>query len=450
MNSSSLTSRNHALSIWQAGVDAVRSDRLVRDQVRVDGKNLRLGKYSVALDSFDRICIVGGGKAASGLAAGLEQALQGISQPLSGWVNVPEDCLLPTQSIHLHAARPAGVNEPTKEAVAGTAEILRRVDQLGSRDLCITLIAGGGSALLPAPVDGISLADKLAVTRLLSHNGADIHQLNTVRKQLSRIKGGGLAAACRAGQSVALIISDVLGDPLDIIASGPTVENSTTAADALTVLETFAQSPDDVPESVWKYLQQSRERDTTKVNPANETCTNLVLANNATALDACAVKARQLGYEPVILPTELREAEADRVATSLLQVARQRMRDSTTKPLCLLSGGEPVVRLAPSEVRGLGGRNQQLVLAVIRELAAEQMPAITLLSGGTDGEDGPTPAAGAVIWPDLVQSIAASQLNTDDYLQRNDAYSLLQSLGALVVTGPTHTNVCDVRVLLIP
>ena len=453
MNPSSLTTRTHALSIWQAGVDAVGSQRLVRDHVRIAGGRLHFGSHSVALESFDRICIVGGGKAAGGLAVGLEQALAGIPQPLSGWVNVPADCVLPTNSIHLHPARPPGINEPTEEAVGGTAEILRQVSQLGPRDLCIALIAGGGSALLPAPAGKITLADKLAVTRLLSHNGADIHQLNTVRKQLSRIKGGGLASACQAGQLVSLIISDVLGDPLDVIASGPTVANTTTPADALSILESFANQPQQVPESVWQHLQSlcSQAADS---SPASSTdcTTNVVLANNATALEASAATARQLGYTPIILPTEFREAEAERVATQLLAAARQQVSESSSSPVCLLSGGEPVVQLAPADVRGLGGRNQQLILAALQAMTAEAAAlgaSITFLSAGTDGEDGPTSAAGAVIWPDLIQTLAATRMNLADYLQRNDAYTLFESLGALVVTGPTQTNVCDVRVILI-
>ncbi|MFH1574117.1 MAG: glycerate-2-kinase family protein, partial [Acidobacteriota bacterium] len=221
--------RHDALRIWHAALDAVRSETLVRNALRVEGPNLRVGDDSIRLDSIRRIAVVGAGKAGAGMAAAVEDVLGGRlmeEKELAGWVNVPEDCVRPLGRIHLHGARPAGVNEPTPAGAAGSAEILRLVESLWADDLCLCLISGGGSALMPAPVEAITLDDKLAVTRHLSAAGANIEQLNTVRKQLSRIKGGGLARACRAGRLVALLISDVLGDPLDVIASGPTVEDS--------------------------------------------------------------------------------------------------------------------------------------------------------------------------------------------------------------------------------
>lgn len=452
MTMSSLKLRSDAQSIWQAGVDAVRSEQLVLNQVRLSDDSIQFGEHKIRLDSFDRICVVGAGKAAAGLAVGLETALattisESSEKSLDGWVNVPKDCVLPTRWIHLHPARPPGVNEPTPAAEKGAAKILEMVGKLGPRDLCIVLIAGGGSALLPAPVATVSLADKLAVTRLLSHNGADIHQLNTVRKQLSRIKGGGLAAACRAGQLVTLTISDVLGDPLDVIASGPTVRDPSTPADAIGVLERFSTNGDPVPQSVWDYLRSNDNVGTTalRVHPS---ATNTVLANNRTAIDACAESARKLGYQTTILPTDDREPSAAIVAERLLKEIRSYQ---SQQPICLLSGGEPVVELAPPETRGKGGRNQQLVLAALDQLATVTNfdKQITLLSAGTDGEDGPTDAAGAMLWPDLVTAVASGRLELDDYLNRNDAYPILDSLDALIRSGPTHTNVCDIRVMLV-
>ena len=207
----------------------------------------------------------------------------------------------------MHAARPAGVNEPTPEGVAGAEEILRLVESLGPDDLCLCLISGGGSALMPAPVEGITLADKLAVTRHLSAAGANIEQLNTVRKQLSRIKGGGLLRACRAGRLVSLIISDVLGDPLDMIASGPTVPDSSTPQAALEVLERFTPRAAGISPAVFEYLQaRSRPlRPAAKPSPggcrlrradAGVTIANLVIGNNATAVDAAGKEAERLGY----------------------------------------------------------------------------------------------------------------------------------------------------------
>ena len=249
--------RSDALAIWQAGLEAVRSEPLLRNHVRVVGRMLHVGDEAIDLDRVGRIVVVGAGKAGAGMAAGIERALGGelmAEKNLTGWINVPADCLRPLERIHLHAARPAGVNEPTSEGVAGAEEILRLVAGLDERDLCLCLLSGGGSALLPAPAEGITLADKQAVTRHLSQSGANIQELNTVRKQLSRIKGGGLMRACRAGRLLTLIISDVIGDPLDVIASGPTVPNLSTAADALAVLEKFHAREAGVAESVFEFL----------------------------------------------------------------------------------------------------------------------------------------------------------------------------------------------------
>ncbi len=230
--------------IWRAGLEAVRSDRLVAgacaSTARCSGSKTSRSIWR----AFGRIVVVGAGKAGAGMAAGFEQALGRqwlATKQVAGWINVPADCLRPLERLHLHPARPAGVNEPTVEGVDGTGEILRLVESLAPQDVCFVLLSGGGSALLPAPADGITLADKLTVTRRLSAAGANITELNTVRKWLSRIKGGGLARACRAGRLFTLIISDVLGDPLDVIASGPTVIDRSTPAEALAVLERFAQ-----------------------------------------------------------------------------------------------------------------------------------------------------------------------------------------------------------------
>ena len=252
--------RDDALRIWQAGLEAVRSERLVAAAVRVEEHWLHVAdEPPIDLNRVGRIAVVGAGKAGAGMAAALEQILGptwSAAKQLTGWVNVPNDCVRPLGWIHLHAARPAGRNEPTVEGVAGAEETLRIVGSLASDDLCIALISGGGSALLPLPVEGISLADKLAVTRHLSAAGANIAQLNIVRKQLSRIKGGGLARACRAGRLIALIISDVPGDPLDVIASGPTVEDHSIPQQALDVLRRFDPNATEIPASVYETLKR--------------------------------------------------------------------------------------------------------------------------------------------------------------------------------------------------
>jgi glycerate 2-kinase len=428
--------------------------------VHVGPDTLQIADEIMSLSSIRRIVVVGAGKAGAGMAAGLEAALGPevlASQHVTGWINVPADCVRTLSRITLHAARPAGVNEPTADGVAGCEQILALVSQLTPDDLCICLLSGGGSALLPAPARGITLQDKLAVTRHLSGAGANIQQLNTVRKHLSRIKGGRLARACRAGQLVALIISDVLGDPLDVIASGPTVPDATTAEDALQVLEQFHARAAGISPAVFAALQAARAaRDATLPAPACRVI-NCVIGNNAVAVDAAGAEAERRGYSHAMVAARQLEGDAETIGRHLAAMARH-MRN-TAGPDCLISGGEPTVTLAPAGQRGLGGRNQQLVLAALQDFlvarsASDQrtdapLAGALILSGGTDGEDGPTDAAGALVDGPLADAVVARGLDVSDYLRRNDAYHLLASLGALIKTGPTHTNVCDVRVVLV-
>jgi len=439
--------RRDALRIWQAGVDAVRSERLVRDALRVEGRTLVVADEQLSLDAVGRIVVVGAGKAGAGMAAAVEEALGpslAEEKQLAGWVNVPEDCVRPLGRIHLHGARPAGVNEPTPAGAAGSAEILRLVESLATGDLCLCLISGGGSALMPAPVDAITLDDKLAVTRHLSGAGANIEQLNAVRKQLSRIKGGGLARACRAGRLVSLIISDVLGDPLDVIASGPTVEDSSTPQLALEVLDRFDARAAGISPAVFEYLRAKQAAEPPK--PVCEV-THHIIGNNATAVDASGREAERLGYSLSMVSAERSEGAADQIGRHLAGMALK-MRDGPG-PDCLVSGGEPVVKLIDAAKRGLGGRNQQLALAALEQLADDGAAGIVLLAGGTDGEDGPTDAAGALFDASILSAARQQGLDPADYLARNDAYRFFEPLDALVKTGPTHTNVCDVRVVVV-
>ena len=359
--------------------------------------------------------MVGAGKAGAGMAEAVENILGPKlrrEKQLGGWVNVPADCVRPLECIHLHAARPAGVNEPRPEGVLGSREILRIVESLGPDDLCLCLLSGGGSALLPAPVEGITLEDKLAVTRHLSAAGANIDQLNTVRKQLSRIKGGGLSRACRAGLLISLIISDVPGDRLDVIASGPTVEilprrkrrwrcspNFALARRAFR-RESSSIYSKNLRLSGRNCLLPLRARaNVGSSQPLGRTNTarilNFIIGNNATAVDAAGMAAERLGYSHAMSSSNRPEGFAEDVGRHLAEIAL-RMRTGPG-PNCLISGGEPVVRLVESSRRGLGGRNQQLVLAAFEFLAEDGAAGIAILSGGTDGEDGPTDAAGAVL-----------------------------------------------------
>ncbi len=356
--------------------------------------------------------------------------------------------------VHVHAARPAGVNEPTAEGVAGTREILKLVSDAGERDLCIALISGGGSALMPAPVDGITLEDKQNVTRFLSGAGADITELNTVRKHLSVVKGGGLLRACRAGELVTLILSDVLGDPLDLIASGPTVPDTSTIGDAIDVLRKY-----DPQKSLGDriYATLLRQQTDTAVPTGHQVCkfTTLVIGNNAVAVDEAGIRAEKLGYNHAMQSARQCEGSAEDVGRRLAEmtVGMLRADPNAHRTDCLITGGEPTVTLAAANVRGRGGRNQQLVLAAYQHLLTMQLTdqeweRICILSGGTDGEDGPTDAAGAILDADVHHRASELGLDLADHLQRNDAYTYFKLANGLLITGPTGTNVCDLRVVV--
>ncbi len=443
--------RRDAESIWRAGVAAVDSKRLVADVVRNTGAELVICGHPIPLAKLNRLVVVGAGKAGAGMAAGFEQAAGAelVRERLNGWVNVPADCVGSLQSIHLHAARPAGINEPTEEGARGAKQILELVAGLGEKDVCVVLLSGGGSALLPAPVAAITLADKQQVTRMLMHAGATIDELNCVRKQLSLVKGGGLARATQAGLVMTLIISDVIGDPLDVIASGPTVADSSTAADALAVLRKYAPNQGDVSLAVTAYLTR-KAKESSQVKPIPSTVHHHVIGNNAIAVSAAAGRAAKLGYAVRSLGSA-NEGEAKIVGRELAEMCLA-VRDEgspLSAPACLLSGGEPVVHLAESDEPRTGGRNQEVAVAAIERLWDEGFSRMLLLSGGTDGEDGPTDAAGGIADADVLSAAQSAGLRPADFLAINNTYAFLAQTGGLLKTGPTHTNVMDLRVVLI-
>ena len=438
--------------IWRAGVAAVDSRRLVRQALETSPGQLTICGVHYSVPSGSQVLVVGAGKAGAGMAEGVVEAVRGslASDQLSGWVNVPADCVRPLDAIHLHAARPAGVNEPTPEGAEGSARILEMASRLEPEDLCLVLMSGGGSALLPAPVDGLSLADKVALTRLMSRAGATIQQLNAVRKQLSRIKGGGLARACR-GRIASLIISDVADDPLDVIASGPTVPDPGTAAEAIAILEQLIPDRRQVPESVWRILEAKAREPAAKPIPAFPHVRNFVIGNNRTAVEAAAALAPAVGcQEARVLGWDLggvaREVGADLAEEALrLQAGLSRQ----CRPICLVSGGEPIVRVASTGRPQKGGRNQELALAALASLRERNAAGITILSGGTDGEDGPTDAAGAVVDTEILNRTRELGLDPRSYLDDNNSYPFFEQTGGLLKTGPTHTNVMDLRVAII-
>ncbi len=444
--------RKQAEIIWRAGVAAVDSKTLTRQALARTDHEIRIQDLVIPLVGLGRIVVVGGGKAGAGMAEGVESVLGPdiVDSKVSGWVNVPSDCVRPLRRIHLHAARPPGVNEPTSDGIVGSERILEAVGALTEDDLCLVLISGGGSALLPAPIAGISLEDKLSVTRSLMQSGATIQQLNTVRKRLSRIKGGGLLRAACAGRIVAFIISDVVGDPLDMIASGPTICDDGSANDAIEVLEQMIGREGTnlaIPMSVWQSLDDQMKAGRSTGSPT-VSCRNIVIGNNQTAVNAAANQARELGFDVRNLGSD-RQGIAREIGFELAELCLAARDENSPTGICFVGGGEPVVKLVPTDRPRIGGRNQEVALAAGCRWNEKEITRMIVLSGGTDGEDGPTDAAGAFF--DLaVQRFATSRgLHPDEFLAINDSYTFFDQVGGLLKTGPTHTNVMDLQIALV-
>ena len=439
----SLSLRLQAQAIWQAAVEAANP----RDLVYAALADAAL-PMAQSLAAAQRILVVGAGKAGAAMSSGAEEALMGLLDRTEGIVNVPAEVVAPRRAVRLHAARPAGTNQPTAEGVEGSRQILHLLTNAAPDDVALCLLSGGGSALLPAPVDGVTLEDKQQVTSLLHACGATINEMNAVRKHLSRTKGGGLARVFRGRALFSLIISDVIGDPLDVIASGPTAADPTTFADALAILDKYELTTR-TPPAIVDHLRRGQAGDmpeTLKSLP--EHVHNLILGNNARSLSAAQATAEELGYQVLNLGSFL-EGETQDVAVALAGIVRSIRHDGRplTTPVCILSGGETTVKL--TDKHGLGGRNQEFVLAALAYLCRDNMSEVALLSGGTDGEDGPTDAAGAMADARTLTHAERLDLAPADFLARHDAYHFFEQTGDLLKTGLTGTNVMDVRVMLI-
>ena len=435
--------REHIFDIFRAGLAAVAPDQAILRHLKRCGSDLLIDASSLCLDDFERIIVIGAGKATAPMAAAVETLLG--DRITSGAIVVKEGHGLDLSRIEVFEA---GHPVPDQRGVEGTRRLLKLAGNAGARDLVVCLISGGGSALMIAPAEGIGLDDKQDTTRQLLACGADIHEMNTVRKHLSAVKGGRLAARAMPATVVSLILSDVVGDDLDVIASGPTVPDPTTYRDARRVLESHAIF-DTVPHPVRQHILagiEGRHEETPKADHACfRNCRSVLVGTNFQALKAAAEHARQLGYRPLILTARL-EGEAREVAKVLCAVAVEALESGhpAAPPLCLLCGGEPTVTLTGN---GLGGRNQEMALAAT--LALDGHEGIVMMSGGTDGTDGPTDAAGAIADGTTVRRAKQIGLDARDFLRRNDSYHFFKALDDLVITGPTRTNVMDTIIFLV-
>ncbi|MBK9232142.1 MAG: glycerate kinase [Anaerolineae bacterium] len=450
------TARVIAAELQQAALQAADPGRAVARHVRRDGPLLTVGDQGYDLSTTGRLFLLSVGKASLGMAAALLTCLGPWAQRKlgGGLIVLPEALVGAAQAWRGAAAsnlRIIGAGHPLPSAgsvVAGQAA-LELLQQATPADLVICLLSGGGSALLTAPAPGLSLADLQATTQLLLRGGATIHELNAVRKHLDQVKGGGLALAAGDARLCSLILSDVPGDRLDVIASGPTAPDPSTFADAWAVIERV-QGEAQVPAAVRQRLQAGRRGElpeTLKPEAARALpLQHQVIGSNRLAVEAVAQAAADRGLAPLILATQL-AGEAREVGRVLAAIAGEVVRHGRPQrqPACLVAGGETTVTVRG---RGRGGRSQELALAAALSIGDAGRP-VGLLSFGTDGIDGPTDAAGA--WVDDTTVARAQALGLDPLaaLANNDAYPFFAALGDLIITGPTGTNVNDVVLILV-
>ncbi|GAB5404351.1 MAG: DUF4147 domain-containing protein [Aureliella sp.] len=466
--------RSDCTAIWQAGVDAVTPVNLFDRKVELSEGVLRIDAVELDLHTTRRLVIVGGGKASAAMASALMNRLEigggrELGVEIVGWVNCPEGTFESSfaelrlnhsteECVRLCAARPPGVNSPTSKAVEGTRRILELVRSCSPADAVISLVSGGGSALLVAPPVELTLEDKQAIAQLVAARGGDIGQLNSLRRCLSEVKAGGLARATKAGNLVSVIISDVLGDPLETIASGPTwLDTPPDPEHALKTLTELDLIAEPRLRRVVDYLRQKVAEESARPKgriepPDGRFVQHVVLGNNGDAVSAAEAKASELGYR--VQAESATQSEGD--VMELAKVASERIKEmeASEDAECWISGGEPTVVL-PGLASGKGGRNQQLVVA-IASLLVEQgwqeneaaRRSIAFLSGGTDGEDGPTDAAGGYADTAVLERAEQLGLKMEDFLGAADTYNFLGPAGGLIKTGSTGTNVCDLRVAL--
>jgi Putative glycerate kinase len=435
--------RDHALKIFTAAVRAVQPQQLLHRHMQWQNDQLRLGNQVFDTGNFDQVYVIGAGKASAAMAREAELILG--SRLTEGIIVTKYDHGVRLKQIEcIEAGHPV----PDENSVQAGREIIRLLKKAGEKDIVISLLSGGASALLIDCPPGVLLPDLQQVFNGLLQCGATIQEMNTVRKHLSAgIKGGQLVRTAWPATLVSLILSDVVGDPLDIIASGPTVGDSSTFTQVWEILRKY-QLTESLPVNIIRWLQLGLNKQIEETpKPGDEVFSkthNLLIGTNRIALEAAADAARALRYEPVIM-TDTLQGEARDKAQELVQTIQTY---KGQRPVCLLMGGETTVTI---KNKGKGGRNQEFVLAAVAALEKSGMDEIpVILSAGTDGTDGPTDAAGAVADADVLQTAKRLGLHADSYLEQNDSYHFFKKAGGQIITGPTQTNVMDIVVTLLP
>ncbi|NLR61001.1 DUF4147 domain-containing protein [Chitinophaga polysaccharea] len=427
--------------IFRYAVAAVHPANLMQQHVAVlpGTHRIRVADHIYTLPAEGKVWILGAGKAAAAMAAELEKILS-KHFPLQGLVVTKYGHALPLKQLSLLEA---GHPVPDENSVTATVKLLEIAHQVQADDLVFFLLSGGASALLADVPAGSTLREVQQLFEALLKSGADIGEMNTVRKHLSSVKGGQLAQLIRPARLCTLILSDVVGDDLSVIGSGPTVADPSTFQDTLSILKQY-HLQDQLPASLWQYLQQGAAgliAETPKPGDADFSHVyNYLAGTNRIALKAAAAEAKALGYHALILSDTV-TGDVHAVA-AMLTKASERYRGPL--PACLLAGGETTVKITGT---GLGGRNQQLALEM--GIAISGDPRLTFLSGGTDGGDGPTNAAGAIVNASTIENAVNHELDPNSFLRNNDAWHFFSKAGGLMITGPTQTNVMDLMILLI-
>jgi len=438
--------RGTAIKILRVALNSADPRIAVRNHVHRVGNTLSVDDLTFDLGKFQRIFVVGGGKASGAMAEALEEILG--DNLTGGFVNVLRDTKssFKTRKIFLNKVRHP---IPDGNGVEGARKIIALVRKAKERDLIICLVSGGGSALMPLPAAGITLQDKQDLTEALLKCGATIDEINSVRKHVSELKGGRLAKASYPATLVSLILSDVVGDPLDTIASGPTAPDTTTFSDAISILKKYNLWKSFIPESIRKRLEAGLRGEIPETpKPGDKVFDkthNVVIGNNRSVALAACREAKGLGFNQLLLSSVV-EGEARHVGTAYAAVMKEILYSNNPipKPAVVIAGGETTVTVTG---RGRGGRNQELVLSA--SLKIEGLKGVAIASIGTDGIDGPTDAAGAIADGQTTRRAYDKGLEAKEFLRDNDSYNFFSKLGDLVFTGATGTNVNDLAVMVV-
>ena len=433
--------KNKAIDIFLNAVESVKPKQMIHTQIEWKDGLLKIGENNFPMYRYEHIYLLAAGKAAAQMAEAMEEILgdkitEGIVITKYGHATP----LMRSEVIE------AGHPIPDAAGVAGMQKFTETAEKAAEKDLVICLISGGASALMADLPENITLDELRLTNDLLVKSGADISEINCIRKHLSKIKGGQLANIIYPATTVTLILSDVVGDQIDVIASGPTAPDSTTFSEAIAIVHKYRLTAQ-LPRNITNYLKAGnagRIPETPKSdNPVFQKVYNFVIGNNQKALEAASKRAEELGFESYLITDALQE-DLLNVAEFIIEKTAAYQEKSSQTPVCLLFGGEPTVKVTGN---GTGGRNQHLALYLASRI--QEMKGITILCAGTDGTDGPTDAAGAVVDCNTYQSAKNRNIDPDTYLTAFDSYHFFKAVGGLLTIGNSGTNVMDLCIVLI-